>query len=419
LGSVTTIGTVTPGASKITSDNTGGVTLTLTDVGQSFDGSVSTGNDVITIVALSDGTHTTGAGNDTVSLESLGTGTVDAGGDGVTDADVLSLDADDAATLSATNTFEGQISKFERLSIGLNTVATAVDLSNLDDINHVTVAGTGLTFTLDISGFTSGGTLVQTAALDGATTLTGAFSGTDSFNIAASGTDGYANGEALTVELVESLNITLSTTSTATTVFDLNLDAVTANSVTISGNAGIDFTNSLLTSVSTLNASGVTATGTAGAVTFVGNNVVSTITGGAGDDALTGGTQNDTISGGAGDDSITLGLGNDTLVFNSLTGDDTIADYTVADDSIQLSKATFTALGAIGALTAGEFASLANAAALTGGSVAAATNAQQIIYLQTGELYYNANGATAGGLTLIGTLTGAPALVVGEFAIIA
>jgi S-layer protein len=435
------LGTVTTAAlGVITSTNTGGVTLSTVAIDQTFDGTLSTGNDVITLFAATDTVNSTGDGNDTVILTSLGAhATVDAGGG---TADVLSLAALDAETLSANDVFEGQISNFERLSIGQVALPTAINLANIDDINYVTVAG-GLFGDLDISGFATNGTLVQTAAFadpTAATTLTGAFTGAnDTFTIAASGTDGFKNDATLVLALVEDLTITLADTDSVvnTAVFDLNLDAVTATSVTISGNAGIDLTTGLLTSVSTLNASGVTATGAFGAVTFIGNNVVSTITGGAGDDALTGGTQNDTITGGAGDDTIdggagndvitggagsdliTLGLGNDTLVLNSLTGSDTIADYTVADDSIQLSKATFSALGAIGALTAGEFASLANAAALTGGSVAAATDAQQIIYLQTGELYYNADGATAGGLTLIGTLTGAPALVVGEFAIIA
>ncbi|MNG32402.1 hypothetical protein D3C84_1184100 [compost metagenome] len=62
---------------------------------------------------------------------------------------------------------------------------------------------------------------------------------------------------------------------------------------------------------------------------------------------------------------------------------------------------------------------MADAAALTGGSIAAAIDAQQIIYLQdTGALYYNADGTTANGLTLIGTFTG-DALVLGEFTVIA
>jgi len=91
----------------------------------------------------------------------------------------------------------------------------------------------------------------------------------------------------------------------------------------------------------------------------------------------------------------------------------------LADDNIQLSKAVYTALGALGALGGAEFASFANDGSFTGGSAAASTAAETILYnLGTGELYYNADGATAGGLTLIGTFTGAPGLVSGEFSIV-
>lgn len=43
---------------------------------------------------------------------------------------------------------------------------------------------------------------------------------------------------------------------------------------------------------------------------------------------------------------------------------------------------------------------------LTGGSLAAATDAQAIIVLgSSGEVYYNADGATAGGLVRLATLS--------------
>lgn len=151
---------------------------------------------------------------------------------------------------------------------------------------------------------------------------------------------------------------------------------------------------------------------------------------GANSSTFDGGTGNDVITGGPGSDNITLGGGNDILIFNSLNGNDNIADYSVANDSIQLSKAVFTALtGAINsAVGASEFVSVANVAALAGGSVAASTNAEQLIYVVggasgSGELYYNADGATAGGLTLIGKFTGSPGvgpgLVASEFTLIA
>jgi Ca2+-binding RTX toxin-like protein len=137
-----------------------------------------------------------------------------------------------------------------------------------------------------------------------------------------------------------------------------------------------------------------------------------TLTGSGGVDQITGGAGNDVITGGAGSDTITLGTGLDTLAFNSLTGTDTVADYSVADDSITLSKAIFTALGAVGALSAAEFES--------GALTAAATAAGRIVYnTGTGALYYDVDGLGGTAAVQIATLIGNPTLVVGEFSIVA
>ena len=74
-----------------------------------------------------------------------------------------------------------------------------------------------------------------------------------------------------------------------------------------------------------------------------------------------------------------------TVVLKSLKNT-TIANYSVADDTINLSKSVFKALGEKGALGS-DFLTVADAAALTGGTVAAATDAAHIIYLvATGAL---------------------------------
>jgi Ca2+-binding RTX toxin-like protein len=138
------------------------------------------------------------------------------------------------------------------------------------------------------------------------------------------------------------------------------------------------------------------------------------ILGDAADNTITGTSMADTITGGAGADRITLGSGRDTLVFNSLSGADIIADYVVADDSIQLSAAVFTTLGSVGALAATSFESGA-------GLKAAATAAGRVVYdTSTGNLYYDADGSgSAVAAVLVGTFTNAPTLVAGEFSIIA
>jgi hypothetical protein len=135
------------------------------------------------------------------------------------------------------------------------------------------------------------------------------------------------------------------------------------------------------------------------------------IFGDAGEDTIYGGAGDDTIYGGAGNDNITLDAGNNVLMFNSLTGADTITDYSVADDSISLSQATFTAL-TVGVLAGGEFVANATGTAVDGNDY--------IVYnIITGALSYDADGDGVGGAVLIGTFTNVPGLVAGEFTVVA
>lgn len=140
-----------------------------------------------------------------------------------------------------------------------------------------------------------------------------------------------------------------------------------------------------------------------------------TITGSARADTLTGGAGNDTLIGGADLDTLTGGAGADTFVLASSSAADakTITDFVSGTDKVRLSDAVFTLTGAAGAtLAAADYAEFANAAALTGGSLTATTDAQKIIVLlDSGSIYFNSNGATAGGLTLIGVLQNAGAAV--------
>jgi Ca2+-binding RTX toxin-like protein len=145
-------------------------------------------------------------------------------------------------------------------------------------------------------------------------------------------------------------------------------------------------------------------TGTSGADVFYGSSLVDTLTGGSGDD---------TLFGDGGSDTITLGNGSDVVVFDSLSGSDTITDYAVADDSIQLDSATYTSLApmAPGPLSALSFVSGAGATALDADDY--------IVYdTSTGGLFYDADGSGVGAAVLIGTLTGAPALTLAEFTVI-
>ena len=119
------------------------------------------------------------------------------------------------------------------------------------------------------------------------------------------------------------------------------------------------------------------------------------------------------IVGGGGNDTIVGTSGGDTLVFTSLTGSDTISDYSDTDDSIQLSLGTFSGLGDDGSLTDAQFES---GASLT----AAVDSTTRIFYNETsGALFYDADGNGVVEAVLIGTFTDKPPLVFGEFTIVA
>ncbi|KQS96386.1 MULTISPECIES: calcium-binding protein [unclassified Rhizobium] len=126
----------------------------------------------------------------------------------------------------------------------------------------------------------------------------------------------------------------------------------------------------------------------------VGNDLANIITGNSGKNTLTGNAGDDTINGGLGRDKLSGGLGKDSFVFDTaLSADnvDSIGAFNVADDTIWLENAIFTALTTTGTLASSAFASN-----LTG---RATDSADRIIYeSDTGKLFYDAdgNGSVAG-----------------------
>jgi Ca2+-binding RTX toxin-like protein len=139
------------------------------------------------------------------------------------------------------------------------------------------------------------------------------------------------------------------------------------------------------------------------------------LVGGNGNDNLNGGDGTDTLDGGLGDDTMIGGLGSDLIiegasgrdhfVFNAALGAtnvDTIQGYSVADDTILLDDAVFTALGALGTLGAGAFK--AGAAAMDADD--------RIIYnAGTGALLYDADGVGGTAAVQFATLTGVSGII--------
>lgn len=381
---VVTAGTFTALESINASASTGGVTITPA-LGNAVAFTGGAGKDSINATGTTKAINL-GAGDDTLTLTAaLGVNGSVEGGEGT---DTLSFASADAVTLSQTDAFSKTISGFEKVQLGATGVANVVNMANLDNINYVSSAGVtagGLT----VNNLLSGGTfeLNGVVAAISAVNIKDAATGTaDVLNIKLNGAANLTNTAKLTAAGVESIKIeatdsTLLTNPTAAS--KILLQAVDATSVTVVGNHGVDFTGSLLTKVTTLDASGVVATGataaataaeigTAGAVTFTsavidkavtittgnGNDVISVatagsdatfaatnvtvstistgagndvITGSAGKDVIDGGAGNDTITGGAGADILTGGAGNDIFVFTAST-DSTLAVKDVITD---------------------------------------------------------------------------------------
>lgn len=109
----------------------------------------------------------------------------------------------------------------------------------------------------------------------------------------------------------------------------------------------------------------------------------------------------DILVGGAGLDALTGGAGVDAFVFDQAVGAtniDTITDFSVTEgDHIYLNLSVFKGLGKVdGSLQASQF--------VAGGG--AVTADQRMIYdVQTGQLFYDADGTGKGAQVLIATLS--------------
>ncbi|KQT16168.1 hypothetical protein ASG40_18180 [Methylobacterium sp. Leaf399] len=116
----------------------------------------------------------------------------------------------------------------------------------------------------------------------------------------------------------------------------------------------------------------------AGNLAGTGNSIANTLTGNGGANVLDGQGGNDILTG---------GTGADTFMFRTALGPanlDRIADFSVVDDTVQLARSVFTALGA-GPLAEAAFKDLSTGSADAG---------DRILYDKaTGALSYDADGS--------------------------
>jgi Ca2+-binding RTX toxin-like protein len=123
-----------------------------------------------------------------------------------------------------------------------------------------------------------------------------------------------------------------------------------------------------------------------------------TLTGRAGNDILTGSNSGDVLVGGVGSDLINSGLGFDTIAYSFANeGGDTVTDFDVSQDTIQVSAAGFG-----GGLTPGESIS---ADQFVLGTTATTGSHRFIFDKPTGKLYFDVDGSNSSIATLLVTLS--------------
>ncbi|MGL6210814.1 MAG: calcium-binding protein [Paracoccaceae bacterium] len=152
--------------------------------------------------------------------------------------------------------------------------------------------------------------------------------------------------------------------------------------------------------------------GSAFADQLSGDGVANILRGGSGIDMLRGLAGDDHLNGGDASDRLRGGSGNDTFVFDSAldasSNVDTVLDYTVADDSIRLDDAVFTALTAGQSLGAAFFI----------GSAATAAEHRIIYNAGNGGLYYDADGLGGADATLFARIGAGQAMTAAEFLLV-
>lgn len=299
-------------------------------------------------------------------------------------------------------------------------VDATVPTATITAITQGTAATTGTAGVLALTNLASGGTLEINDEGTYSVGITGASSGTADVANLVLASDSDLSAGTVTIASVETVNITTSNLEDADSddvhTDDMTLVATSAKTIVVTGNAGLDLTNTGNTKVTSFDASAVTLFGdvstaalvaaaeTAAAVVFVSANSTTTasvtIKGGAGDDELTGNAASDTIIGGNGDDvlaggagvnTLTGGAGEDEFIFavaESAVKASTITDL-AADDIITLSAAIVEAVvdGEMGAALTGLDATTAVFQDFVDAAVAATTVADVSWFQFQGNTY--------------------------------
>ena len=182
----------------------------------------------------------------------------------------------------------------------------------------------------------------------------------------------------------------------------------TADVVTENLNEGTDKVSSNATFTLPDNVENLTLTG-ASAINGNGNGLANNLVGNSAANQLKGNGGSDTLDGKTGNNTLTGGGGQDTFKLTTAGHIDSITDFIVVDDTIQLENAVFTALTTPGTLAASQFKIGAQASDLD----------DFIIYNSvSGALLYDADGSGAGAAVQIATLTAGLAMTNADLVVI-
>lgn len=155
---------------------------------------------------------------------------------------------------------------------------------------------------------------------------------------------------------------------------------------------GADGTDTVYSTISLSLVASSKVLGAVEKLTLLGTAAINAV-GNSGANVLVGNNGSNILAGGLGSDILAGGAGADFFVFNtaaSASNRDTIGDFSVPSDTIRLENAIFTAIAGIGILTAAQF--VKNTTGLAGDA-----NDRIIYESDTGKLFYDSNGNTAGG----------------------
>ncbi|WP_192357609.1 beta strand repeat-containing protein [Mesorhizobium mediterraneum] len=272
-------------------------------------------------------------------------------------------------------------------SKGIDTVLSSVSFSLS---NSAQAIGTIENLTLTGSGNTSAIGNSASNALTGNTgdNLLDGGGGNDTLDGGA-GNDTMLGGAGNDTYIVDSANDTVDESVANSTGSDTVQASVSFSLLNSARVLGV-FENLSLTGSSDIDGTGNTA-----------NNV---LTGNGGANVLDGGAGNDTLTGGLGADSFRF-----STPLNASTNRDVITDFNVADDTIALDDAVFTALGGPGTLAAGSFHV---------GTSAADVDDRVIYNAATGTLTYDSNGNAAGGAVQFANIGAGHTLTNADFTVV-